>query len=59
MSSKSSFFERSKRILRLATKPGRKEYSAALKISILGITVIGLIGFGVQLLATVLTAGAG
>ena len=59
MSSKSSFFERSKRILRLATKPCRKEYSAALKISILGITVIGLVGFGVQLLATVLTAGAG
>ena len=57
MSSKASFLERSIRILRLANKPGWKEYNAAIKISLLGLSIVGVIGFVVQLLATVLTAG--
>jgi len=57
VSSKASFFERAIRILRLASKPGWKQYNLALKISILGIAVIGTVGFVIQLLATVLTAG--
>jgi protein translocase SEC61 complex gamma subunit len=58
VSSKASFFERSIRILRLASKPGWKEYRAAFQISILGLSIVGSIGFVIQLLATVLTAGA-
>ncbi len=57
MSSRASFIERAKRILRLASKPGWKEYNIALKISILGLVIVGVVGFVIQLLATVLTAG--
>ncbi|USN45515.1 MAG: protein translocase SEC61 complex subunit gamma [Candidatus Woesearchaeota archaeon] len=34
-----------KRILRITKKPDRKEFSSTMKISALGIVVIGLIGF--------------
>ncbi len=48
------------RTLKLATKPGREELWLSIKISILGIGVVGVIGFVIKLLAWALgSTGAG
>lgn len=46
------------RTLKLATKPGREELSLSIKISILGIGVIGLVGFVIKLLSFAITGSA-
>jgi protein translocase SEC61 complex gamma subunit len=57
-----SFLSQCARTLKLAAKPGRTELWLSIKISLLGIGVIGLIGFVIKLLslavggATALTA---
>lgn len=43
------------RTLKLATKPGREELWLSVKISLLGIGVIGLIGFVIKILSFALT----
>ena len=53
-----SFLSQCARTLKLATKPGRSELWLSIKISLLGIGAIGLIGFVIRLLSSVLT-GAG
>ncbi len=45
-----SFFIRSKRVLRHAKKPSRRELSITAKITSLGIIVIGLIGWILHLI---------
>ncbi len=40
------------RTLKLATKPDREELWLSVKISLLGIGVVGLIGFVIKLIAT-------
>lgn len=48
------FIENCKRILRIATKPTRSDFWLSVKISILGMSVLGAIGFVIRLIAIVL-----
>ncbi|MHA1483738.1 MAG: protein translocase SEC61 complex subunit gamma [Candidatus Thorarchaeota archaeon] len=50
-----SFISNSRRILKLATKPSRKELWMSAKISVLAMFLVGLLSFGIQYLMTVLT----
>jgi protein translocase SEC61 complex gamma subunit len=54
-----SFLSQCARTLKLATKPGRSELWLSIKISLLGIGAVGLIGFVIRLLASVLNPGTG
>ncbi|MBN1245846.1 protein translocase SEC61 complex subunit gamma [Candidatus Bathyarchaeota archaeon] len=60
-----SFLSQCARTLKLAVKPGRTELWLSIKISLLGIGVIGLVGFVIKLLslavggATAMTAATG
>ena len=49
-----SQLEKIRRVLLIATKPTKEEFKISAKISALGILVIGIIGFGIFLLATTL-----
>jgi protein translocase SEC61 complex gamma subunit len=49
-----SFLSQCARTLKLAVKPGREELWLSIKISALGIGVIGLIGFAIKLLGSFL-----
>ena len=55
MSSIKSFLSSARRLLRLATKPGRSELWLSIKICILGTALVGVIGFVIKLIATTLT----
>jgi len=46
-----AFFESCKRLLRLATRPSRRELTLSIRISVLGITAIGFIGFIIRFIA--------
>ena len=46
-----SFLSQAARTLKLAVKPGRTELWLSIKISVLGIGVIGLVGFVIKLLS--------
>ena len=50
-----SFLSSTKRLLRLATKPGRSELWLSVKICFLGTALIGLIGFIIKLIAVTFT----
>jgi len=52
-----SFLSQCARTLKLAIKPGRSELWLSIKISLLGIGAVGLIGFVIRLLASVLNPG--
>ena len=54
-----SFLAQCARTLKLATKPGRTELWLSIKISFLGIGAIGLVGFVIRLLASVINHGTG
>jgi protein translocase SEC61 complex gamma subunit len=49
-----SFLSAARRLLRLATKPGRSELWLSIKICFLGTALIGLIGFIIKLVAVTL-----
>ncbi|MBW2998044.1 protein translocase SEC61 complex subunit gamma [Candidatus Woesearchaeota archaeon] len=49
-----SFIIECKRVLKITKKPNSTEFKTIVKISGLGILVIGLIGFAVQIIATML-----
>jgi protein translocase SEC61 complex gamma subunit len=51
------FLSQCARTLRLAIKPGREELWLSIKICFLGISAVGLIGFVIKLLSTVLQPG--
>ena len=55
MSSIKSFLSSARRLLRLATKPGRSELWLSIKICVLGTALIGVIGFIIKLIATTVT----
>jgi protein translocase SEC61 complex gamma subunit len=56
MSSKiKSFLTSARRLLRLATKPGRSELWLSIKICLLGTALVGIIGYIIKLVATTLT----
>jgi protein translocase SEC61 complex gamma subunit len=46
-----SFLAQCARTLKLATKPGREELWLSIKISFLGIGVVGLVGFVIRMLS--------
>ena len=46
-----SFLAQCARTLKLATKPGRTELWLSIKISFLGIGVVGLVGFVIKMLS--------
>lgn len=54
-----SFINESRRILKLATKPSRKELWTSTKISLLAMFLVGLLSFIVQAIMTVLTSNWG
>ena len=45
------------RTLKLSSKPDRTELWLSIKISVIGIGAVGLIGFVIRLLASILTGG--
>jgi protein translocase SEC61 complex gamma subunit len=50
-----SFLAQCARTLKLAVKPGREELWLSIKISLLGIGVVGLVGYVIKLIAWALT----
>jgi len=50
-----SFVSSARRLLHLATKPGRSELWLSIKICILGTALIGIVGFVIKLIGTTLT----
>ena len=54
-----SFMNSCIRTLKLSSKPSKKELWLSLKISFLGIGVVGIIGFIVRLIASLLAVTAG
>ena len=54
-----SFLNSCIRTLKLSSKPGKKELWLSLKISFLGIGVVGIIGFIVRLISSLLAVTAG
>ncbi len=51
------FLAQAGRTLKLAVKPGREELWLSIKICLLGISAVGLIGFVIKLLSSVLQPG--
>ncbi|KUO39957.1 MAG: preprotein translocase subunit SecE [Hadesarchaea archaeon DG-33-1] len=49
------FLYECKRVLRVARKPDREEYLTIAKVTGLGILLIGLVGFVITMIATVIT----
>jgi len=54
-----SFLSQAARTLKLAIKPGRSELWLSIKICLLGIGAIGLVGFIIKLLSSVLQPTGG
>jgi protein translocase SEC61 complex gamma subunit len=52
------FLAQCARTMKLAVKPGREELWLSIKISVLGIGVVGLIGFVIRFIATAITGAA-
>jgi protein translocase SEC61 complex gamma subunit len=50
------FWENTKRIFKLAKRPTRQEIWLQFKISMLGLFVVGALGYFIRLLMTVITA---
>ena len=46
-----SWLTQATRTLKLATKPGREELWLSIKISLLGIGIVGVVGFVIKLLS--------
>ena len=49
-----SFLESVERLLKLASKPGREELWLSIKIGIAGISILGIIGFIVRFLSSMI-----
>jgi len=54
-----SFLSRCSRTLKLAIKPGKSELWLSIKICFLGIGVVGLIGYVIKVISSVLQPGRG
>ncbi|MHA1904331.1 MAG: protein translocase SEC61 complex subunit gamma [Candidatus Thorarchaeota archaeon] len=55
----SDFINDSRRIMKLATKPSRKELWMSTRISLLAMVAIGMLSFIIQVLMTLITSGWG
>ncbi|MBT3304051.1 protein translocase SEC61 complex subunit gamma [Candidatus Woesearchaeota archaeon] len=49
-----SFLIESKRVLKITKKPSQEEFKTIVKMSGLGILIIGVIGFVIQIIATLI-----
>ncbi|MBE0526213.1 protein translocase SEC61 complex subunit gamma [Candidatus Thorarchaeota archaeon] len=54
-----SFINDSRRILKLATKPSRKELWTSTKISLLAMVLVGALSFIIQVVMNLITSGWG
>ena len=54
-----SWLEQASKTLKLSVKPGREELWLSIKISLLGIGIIGVIGFVIKLLAYAMGSASG
>jgi protein translocase SEC61 complex gamma subunit len=54
-----SFFSSAAKMLKLAKKPGRDELWLSVKICVLGIVVIGVVGFIIKFISAALQAWGG
>ena len=50
------FFRNARRIMKIANKPGRKDYFLVFKICAIGILVLGVLSYVIQLLWTLINA---
>ena len=50
----SDFLTSFKRLTKIIKKPSKQEIGASIKVSLLGMTIIGVIGFVIKFLATML-----
>jgi protein translocase SEC61 complex gamma subunit len=53
-----SWLTQAARTLKLATKPGREELWLSIKISLLGIGVVGIVGFVIRELSAIINPGS-
>ena len=53
------FFRNARRIMKIANKPGRKDYFLVFKICAIGILVLGVLSYVIQLIWTMLNAVLG
>ncbi len=49
------FFLNIRRILKISTKPSRKEYFTLIKVCLIGLGILGLLSYIVQLIASVIS----
>ena len=49
-----SFIKQCKRVLRVSKKPGREEYINVAKVTGIGIIIIGVVGFVINIIAQLL-----
>lgn len=47
------FFQNSKRIIKIANKPTRKDYFLVFKICIIGLVILGVLSYVIQLVLTI------
>jgi protein translocase SEC61 complex gamma subunit len=52
------FYENTKRIVQLSQRPSRKEIWMQFKLSMLGLLVVGAVGYIIRLIMTVVTTAA-
>ena len=50
------FFQNTKRIIKIANKPSRKDYLLVFKICAIGILILGVLSYVIQLIWTVLNS---
>ena len=50
------FFQNTKRIIKIANKPSRKDYFVVFKICAIGILILGVLSYVIQLIWTVLNS---
>ena len=53
------FFQNSKRILKIANKPGRKDYFLVFKICMIGLALLGAVSYAIQLIFSVIFKALG
>jgi protein translocase SEC61 complex gamma subunit len=53
------FFQNTKRIIKIANKPDRKEYFTIFKICAIGIVLLGAVSYVIQLIFTLVNSALG
>ncbi len=54
----SRFYQNTKRIVKVASKPSRKEYWLVTKICLIGIVILGVLSYVIQLIFSVIPIGS-